>query len=416
MQATDEWSDDGWDDDSWGGEWQEAPPSPWVFRGFAEAGYGRRTGDDPATNQSSTLSEIRGRLSLDYVADNWRLDMQTETLFDDVANDTEWTIREMALSFSPLDQLDIKAGRQVVTWGIGDYLFLNDLFPKDWQSFFSGRDDEYLKAPSDSLKASLFAEYFSFDLVWTPEFEPDNSLTGERFSFFSPGAGTTVAPDPILNPDEPTGSTLSTRLATNHKGVEYALYGYSGYWPTPQGISNQGQMFYPGLNGWGGSVRMPVSSGLFNAEFSWYDSEDDRDGTDPNIPNSQLRGLLGYEREMANNLTAAVQYYLEWTADYDSQQLNAASPEYSQDEYRQLLTLRLTWLTMQQKLNWSLFSFWSPSDEDAYIRPSVTYRVNDQWTVATGANLFCGNREYSFFGQHENNSNAWVRALSLDHK
>ena len=37
------------------------------------------------------------------------------------------------------------------------YRRYNILFPKDWQSFFSGRDDEYLKAPSDSLR---FTYYF----------------------------------------------------------------------------------------------------------------------------------------------------------------------------------------------------------------------------------------------------------------
>ena len=51
---------------------------------------------------------------------------------------------------------------------MGDLLFINDLFPKDWVSFFVGRDDEYLKAPSDSLKASFFNELFNLDFVYTP--------------------------------------------------------------------------------------------------------------------------------------------------------------------------------------------------------------------------------------------------------
>ena len=62
--------------------------------------------------------------------------------------------REAWLSTQPLDFLDLKAGRQVVTWGTGDLLFINDLFPKDWQSFILGRDEEYLKAPSDTVKVA----------------------------------------------------------------------------------------------------------------------------------------------------------------------------------------------------------------------------------------------------------------------
>ncbi len=48
--------------------------------------------------------------------------------------------------------VNLKIGRQVFTWGTGDYLFINDLFPKDYESFYIGRDDEYLKRPSEAVK------------------------------------------------------------------------------------------------------------------------------------------------------------------------------------------------------------------------------------------------------------------------
>ena len=79
----------------------------------------------------------------------------------------------------------MSAGRQVLTWGTGDLLFLNDLFPKDFVSFFIGRDDEFLKAPSNSLKFSSFARAANLDLVWTPIFASDRYITGERLSFYN---------------------------------------------------------------------------------------------------------------------------------------------------------------------------------------------------------------------------------------
>ena len=303
----------------------------------------------------------------------------------------------------------LKRAARLSTWGTGDYLFLNDLFPKDWQSFFAGRDDEYLKAPSDSIKASWFADNLSMDLVWTPRFTPDNTLNGERFSFFSPVAGQLVAPDPHLDPQHPAGDSWAARLATHYHGVEYALYGYQGYWTQPLGSDNQGRMTYPELTVWGASLRSPLGVGLINSEFAWYDSREDRNGSDPQIPNSQLRWLLGYEQELATNLTGAVQYYLEWTQNHEELKANSPFPQYEPDHYRHLLTVRLTWLTLQQKLTWSLFSFWSPSDRDAYLKPSISYRIDDHWSVATGANLFYGQQSHTFFGQHQNNSNAWVR-------
>jgi hypothetical protein len=78
-------------------------------------------------------------------------------------------------------QFDIKVGQQILTWGTGDYVFLNDLFAKDFQSFFAGRDDDYLKAPSLSLKVSGFFDLANVDFVVTPKFTPDTYINGDYF-------------------------------------------------------------------------------------------------------------------------------------------------------------------------------------------------------------------------------------------
>ncbi|MBI3067936.1 MAG: hypothetical protein HYY79_03365, partial [Betaproteobacteria bacterium] len=33
----------------------------------------------------------------------------------------------------------LRVGRQVITWGVGDLLFIHDTFPKDWRAFFTGQ-------------------------------------------------------------------------------------------------------------------------------------------------------------------------------------------------------------------------------------------------------------------------------------
>jgi hypothetical protein len=97
-------------------------------------------------------------------------------------------------------------------------------------------------------------------------------------------------------------------------------------------------------------------SGIFNTEVVYYASRDDRSGIDPAVPNDQLRLLLGYEREAVTNLTVAFQYYLEWTQDYGALIANSLSPQFEPDEYRQVVTNRLTYRLQQDKLTLSLFS------------------------------------------------------------
>jgi len=401
------------DDDDWGNDaWAEEEVSPWRFSGFTEAGYGYLLQDNIAASNAS-LSEITARINLDYSHQNFEFVSKGELIYDNVISNAYWHTRELNISFSPSESTDIKLGRQILTWGTGDYIFLNDLFAKNWQAFFAGRDDQYLKSSSDSAKGTWYIGDYSVDLTWTPEFMPDVYLTGERFSFYSPQTQSIVAPADDFNVQQTNNAQWATRIATNKNGVEYALYGYKGFWPTPVGITKNSALqpisYFPKMNAWGASIRMALAGGLFNAEFSSYNSIEDHEGKDPFVANSQNRFLLGFEREVFKDLTASVQVYVEQTKNYDELVAHAATPETEVDENRQLLTLRLTYTALQQKLIYSLFNFYSPTDKDGYLKPSVTYRYSDQWSFSGGANLFWGDKKHTFFGQHQQNSNAWIR-------
>ena len=47
-------------------------------------------------------------------------------------------------------------------------VFANDLFPKDWKSFFIGRDDEYLKPPSTTVKLGILTGSGDLNAIVTP--------------------------------------------------------------------------------------------------------------------------------------------------------------------------------------------------------------------------------------------------------
>jgi hypothetical protein len=63
---------------------------------------------------------------------------------------------------------------------------------------------------------------------------------------------------------------------------------------------------------------------------------------------------------------------------------------------------------LQQDLGFTVFNFFSPSDRDGYLRASASYRLDDAWTLAGGVNLFYGDKQHTFFGQLENNSNIYA--------
>ncbi|KEA62766.1 hypothetical protein ADIMK_3238 [Marinobacterium lacunae] len=398
---------DPWGDDSWGE--QETGPA---IHGFFEAAAGARLQNDPAMSEDKTLTEIRGHLEWEKALGSANYSLKGDLYADGVEDGLQLDLREATVQFTPVDWIDIQAGQQVSTWGTGDMLFLNDLFPKDWKSFFSGRDETYLKAPAASIKGSLYAQNVSLDLIWTPLFESDRYIDGERFSYFSQLSGQQMAaPGGVLNADEPNAfpedGELAARLYGRQGSLEWALYGYRGFWKQPVGLDSNGHLIFPRLDVYGASVRAPLAGGIANTEFAWYDGKDS-DGSDPLIPNDQVRWLAGYEHELVPRLTGAMQYYIEWMQDYDAFKQSYPS-SYRPDEVRQVVTMRLTWKLMRDNLTLSWFNYWSPTDEDYYLRPSASYRVDDNWTLSAGANLFGGEQKHTFFSQFEEGSNLWFR-------
>ena len=390
---------------------------PFHLSGFWEARGGLRVVDDPNEKQH-IIAETRLQLRLHKIIQNSTLNLITDLIYDQIEENLPVhlnsgrgfiDLREANFSFSPMHFTDIKLGRQILTWGTGDLIFINDLFPKDFNAFFIGRDEAYIKAPSDAIKFSLFSQWAHLDIVYSPQFDSDRFIDGSRVSFFSPMSGVGVGRNAVLQSSKPDNGELALRLHRKLGSYETALYFYAGYWKSPGGINpSNGLALFPRLHVTGASIRGPVGRGIGNVEIGHYDSRDDHKGSNPLINNSEFRTLLGYEQEIAKNLSLGVQYYLEHLLDYSNYLYTLPDNFPQRDQNRHLWTTRLTFLTHNQNITWSIFSYFSPSDMDFYLRPKVNYKINDHWITELGGNLFGGRRDSTLFGQFQNNSNIYL--------
>ena len=399
---------------SWAADTQVSPWSDLIdnaqVHGFYELRAGYRTVNDRHEKDMSIM-EQRLQLDVSTYTDWADFKVKGDTTGDLVDERGDFDLREAYIFTRPGDAVDLKVGRQVLTWGTGDLVFINDLFPKDWQSFFIGRDAEYLKAPSDAAKVSVFSDAVNVDIVYTPQFDHDRFINGERISYWNASMGRLAGNDAVVHTDKPNrwfkDDEIAVRLYRTVNNVEYALYGYHGYWKSPGGMNAAGtQAIFPDLNVYGASVRGALGKGIANAEAGYYESDDDADGDNGRINNSELRFLVGYTQEIGKNFTAALQYYLEHMMDYDAYR-DGLGANATRDENRHLVTLRLTKLLMNQNLICSLFTYYSPSDADVYVRPNLRYKVTDNLAVEAGANVFFGDHKYTFFGQFQDNTNVY---------
>ena len=394
---------------------------PFQLGGFWETRVGVRLRDDPYERDLS-IAETRLQLEIEKAWPSATLKLKSDFIYDGVAGEHRvkleqgrgWLdLREAHVSFSPMAFMDVRAGRQVLTWGTGDLIFVNDMFPKDWNSFFIGRDTEYLKAPSDALKVALFSDVANLDIVYMPRFDADRFVDGRRVSYYSGTLGRRAGRDAIVKVERPhdwfEDYELALRLHRLVGSYELAAYAYRGYWKSPGGMNPiTGKATFPKLSVYGASVLGPVGKGIGNVEVGYYDSREDRGGANPFANNSEVRLLVGYEREIARELTMGVQYYLEHMLDYGDYRRALPAGAKRRDRDRHVLTLRLTQLLMNQNLRLSMFAYLSPSDADAYLRPHASYNISDSWTAELGGNVFLGDEPHTFFGQFTRNSNLYA--------
>lgn len=389
------------------------------IKGFLQTNYSARiTGVKlpGAKRQGLMLGEERGRLEGSYYPSNSKIgfDVKGEVFHDWAEDDWGAVLREGRMDYL-MDKFDLRIGRQIVTWGVGDLLFINDVFPKDWEAFYLGRPLEYLKQGIDAGKLNLYADLASAEFIVIPHFTPDNLPSVGRFFFFDPYPN--IMNREVEKPKTVFGNTeYALRIYRSLAVADLSAYAYKGFYRypamradnfiSPTVISH----FYPELAVYGGSLQKSALGGVISAEYGYYDSIDDRDGKDPGIENSQSKFLVGYQKVFQNDLTIGLQYYGELMSQYKEYKANLPPAFFRKKQPHQYITLRVTKFLKYQTVKLSLFTFYSPDEEDFFITPEASINVTDNMLLALGVNIFAGVKDNTTFGQQHKNSNLYVFA------
>jgi len=393
----------------------EAAPGALSFHGFLLAETaGRITAQRPPGGDGGdyVLGEERLRLELAGGAGGAQFLAKGELVHDSIGEQFAVDLREAYVAHA-VGPVDFRLGRLIVTWGVGDLFFINDVFPKDWESFFSGRPLEYLKVAVDGLQARFSTPLAHAELLAIPSFTADTLPSPSRFSSFFPYAGV-PGQRQELPQSRFSNTEVAARVYRELAGFDVSLYAYRGYWRTPSVRLDDpvaptvATRFFPALSTYGVSMQRNLFAGTLSAEAGYYDSRDDRAGRDPTVPNSQWRFLAGYQRELSPDFTAGLQLYGELMSTYGAYRSSLPAGAPIEDEFRGVLSLRLTRLLDYQAWRLSLFVAYSPTDEDYLVQPEVSYKVTDALSVRAGANVLGGRHPWTFFGQFGRNDNVFV--------
>lgn len=354
------------------------------------------------------LGEERLRIDLDVESDSSETGAvaKIDFLNDNVAGSAEIEAREIYGEYRA-DNFEIRTGRQMMTWGVSDRLFINDVFPKNWTAFFAGQPLEYLKIGSDAVKLSVFGDAWDVEFVGIPFVQTDVVPQSDRFIVFNPGFAVQEPGNRLSNGE------LAARLHTTFGMMDIALYVFRGFWHQPDKGFSGAAIIFPRLNNYGLTLQDSLMGGVLSLEAGFYQSVDDASGTNPFIANSQYRYLIGYEREIVTDVTLALQFYGE-VMDNHTAYLAAAAPAFTAGlgpqplpEHRKIGTLNLRALWLNQTLTTSLFGM-TVVDGGRMLIPDVHYAITDEFSVNVGGHIFWGGPDSWMLGMMKHNDNVYV--------
>ena len=383
------------------------------FHGFLQGNLSARiTGEDtyaPIESGDFLSGEEKLRGEVTGSSGNSDFALKIDFVHDSISDEDRIDLREGYIDYRSTN-FDIRVGRQIITWGAGDLLFINDIFPKNYSALFSGQPLEYLKIGSDAAKISAYSDIVSAELVIMPFFEPYTFPDPERFFLYSP----MMVKGEDVPGKELDNTEIAIRLYRQVGRFDTSLYVYKGFYKIP-GMkplsSTEAALFYPELSVYGFSMQGYFANGVLSLEGGYYDSMDDKDGDDPTITNSTARYIAGYSKQLWTDFTASAQIYGEYMQEYDKYEdsLLSLPPGFPKtDRLHQLITIRFNQMLKYNTLRLSLFSFYSPDDEDYFIIPEVRYNITDSMWTTVGLNIFGGEDSTTFFGQLGKNDNFYA--------
>ncbi len=283
-----------------------------------------------------------------------------------------------AYSFWGSEHWDIRAGKQIITWGVADGLRVTDVIsPMDYTEFLA-QDYDDIRIPVGAVRVRYSRDKWSLDAVAVPVPEFFRIPMDAR-NPWSVGAAP-LGDEPLRRA---CNMEYGARLSFFLSGVDFSLTALHTWNKMPE---LRGAMFvYHRLGVFGGDVSIPLGKFVIRAEAADY-----LDDLDVNTAN----GLIGIDWYPGNDWNVSAQYNHNYRM--SGSERNTA-----------LATFRLSKALLGNTLNLSTFAYVDVTDGGVFNRLSADYAVSDQVHAILGYDYFHADK--GMFKLYAHNSEIWMK-------
>lgn len=330
------------------------------IKGFVDTYHALRT--EQPNNWMSSRSRVRGELTIEkghagaFVSANL---IHNAIL----SNHTGFQLREAYAYYSD-NHWDVRAGRQIITWGVADALRLTDIIsPMDYTEFLA-QDYDDIRIPVGGLRVRFSREKWSMEAVAIPV---------SSFFDLPTDAENPWSVGPIAIGAEPSHNAYNMeyggRLAFFLSGIDFSFSALHTWNKQPMLCNGVGE--YRRMTMLGADVSVPIGKFVVRGEVAEYLDELQTGGTRAASTNA----LLGIDWYAGNDWTLSAQYSHKYVA--LGEHRNTA-----------LSTLRISKELLHNTLALQTFAYIDVTNGGVFNRLSADYALNDQIHAVIGYDYF----------------------------
>ena len=361
-------------------------------KGFADSYHAVRCNEP--NDWMSSRSRLRGEISLEK--NNSELFFSANAVYNSLISDySGFKIRELYVS-QTLGNFELRAGRQIITWGVADALRITDLVsPMDYSEFLA-QDYDDIRIPENVLRVKFTKNSFAFEMLAVPVIETFELPTDRK----NPWAISVTGNDSILSGGKPDfkfkNMEFGGRLSWFLSGVDFSVCALKTFNKMPVytsvfDVENQKVVLTPNhkrMTMAGVDFSVPWWKFVIRGEFAEYFDE---------AQQPELQREIEYKNTA--NALLGVDFYPggDWNL----------SLQYAHQNENGTATIRISKDLFRNTFNVSTFAYIDVTDGGVYDRTSFDYAVNDMLHVMIGFDYF--NADKGMFKMYDNNSEIWAK-------
>lgn len=354
----------------------------------------------------SSRTRVRLEMRADY--DNSSFYASTNAIYNSIVSENTGLSLHEAYFLYNGNSIEVKLGRQIITWGVADGIPLTDVIsPMDYTEFMANDYDD-IRIPVNAARIRYQAGLMNLDAVFVPSPE-FYKLPLQSSNPWNRGFTSSLEMDLSDTPEiRLKNSEYGLRSSLFLSGIDFSFCALHTFNKSPimriteddsRGVYLKG--FYDEMIVLGTNVSIPFGEFVFRGEFAEYLGEALQTKTYNDIIHKNTeQALAGIDWYAQNDWTFMLQYMHRHIPDH--------TQELDQKRHKSTITFRISKELLRNTLKLSESGTIYINDRAIYSRTQAEYQLNDQISLYAGLDIFYG--EKGIFDRYEENSEIWVKA------